>query len=211
MCTLIKHIILLAQSSPDEHAYMLSTAESLAKYDTRLFICKPYNGDPADFERFITDLKIRLLRAHLPHARAAIEWSLTSTMKGDDDYGDISQADLDLYIGSTDNKDATAAARKERKLMWADHYKRNSLVYSHVLSLITDVNLKDMIKETPNMKFGGGLGSIKSSNGKNSGGLGGGGLGGGLGGLGRLSGGLGGGDDGTLMDIDVPGGFWAEK
>ena len=39
--------------------------------------------------------------------------------------------------------------------MLADHTKRNSLVYSHVLSLITDPNLKKMIQSTPGMQFDG--------------------------------------------------------
>ena len=67
-------------------------------------------------------------------------------MNGEDDYGEVSQADPERFIGPVDDENANAADRRERKLMLADHTKRNSLVYSHVLSLITDSNLKKMIQ-----------------------------------------------------------------
>ena len=65
---------------------MLSTAASLTTYDTCLYICRPYSGDPADFERFISNLEIRLSHEHPLNARAATEWNLASTMNGEDDY-----------------------------------------------------------------------------------------------------------------------------
>ena len=74
-------------------------------------------------------------------------------MNGEDDYGEVSQADPERFIGPVDDENANAADRRERKLMLADHTKRYSLVYSHVLSLITDPNLKKMIQSTPGVQF----------------------------------------------------------
>ena len=76
-------------------------------------------------------------------------------MNGEDDYGEVSQADPKRIIGPVDDENANAADRRERKLMLANHTKRNSLVYSHVLSLITDPNLMKMIQSTPGMQFDG--------------------------------------------------------
>ena len=109
---------------------MLSTAASLATYDTRLYICRPYSGDPADFERFISDLEIRLSREHLSNTRATTEWNLASTINGEDDYGEVFQADPERFIGPVDDENANAADRRKRKLILADHTKRSSLAYS---------------------------------------------------------------------------------
>lgn len=57
------------------------------------------------------------------------------------------------FIGPVDDENANAADQRERKLILADHNKRISLVYSHLLLLITDLNLKNMIKNTPGTQF----------------------------------------------------------
>ena len=87
---LLDNLLHFAEISPDEHASMLSTAASLTPYDTRLYICRPHSGDPADFERFISDLEIRLSLEHLLNTRAATELNLASTMNGEDDNGEVS-------------------------------------------------------------------------------------------------------------------------
>ncbi len=76
-------------------------------------------------------------------------------MNGEDYYSEVSQADPERFIGPVDDENANAADRRQHKLMLADYTKRNSLVYSHVLSLITDPNLKKMIQSTPGVRFDG--------------------------------------------------------
>ena len=111
-------------------------------------MCKPYNGDPADFERFMSDLEIRLSRENLPRAKASVEYSLADTLLGEDAFGIISQENPDTFIGALDDPALSDSERRERSFEWADHTKRDSLVYSYFLSLITDVNLSNMIKDT---------------------------------------------------------------
>ena len=87
---LLDNLLHFAEISLDEHAFMLSKAASLTTCDTRLYICRLYSGDPADFECFISNLEIRLSREHLPNARAATGWNLASTTNGEDYYGEVS-------------------------------------------------------------------------------------------------------------------------
>jgi hypothetical protein len=152
---LLDNLLHFAEISPDEHAFMLFTAVSLTTYDTRLYVCRPYSGDPADFERFISNLEIRLSREHLPNARSATKWNLASTMNGKDNYGEVYHADPERFTGPVDDENANTADRRERKLMLADYTKHNSLIYYHVLSLITNPNLKKMIQSTPGVQLDG--------------------------------------------------------
>ena len=115
---LLDNLLHFAEISPDEHAFMLSTAASLTIYDTHLYICRPYSGNSADFERFISNLEIQLSREHLPKARAATEWKLTATMNGEEDYGELSQADPVRLVARTMTKTPTPLTGGSASLCW---------------------------------------------------------------------------------------------
>ena len=76
---LFDYLLHFAEISPDEHAFTLSTAATLSTYNTRIYICCPYSGDPADFECFVSGLEIRLSRKHLSNACASVERLLSGT------------------------------------------------------------------------------------------------------------------------------------
>lgn len=113
---------------------------------------RPYDGTPALYERFISDLEVRLSREHLHGARSVDEFSLANTMDGSDDYGEVVQAGPERIIGPVNKPGISATKRRERANKMEDnkmedHKKRNSMVYSFLVLFILYDNLKIMLHE----------------------------------------------------------------
>lgn len=88
-----------------------------------------------------------LVNIYLHVARAVDDFILVNTMDGADDYGEVAQANPAQFIGPADEQGIPVAERRERANKMADHKKWNTMLFSFLVLLVLDDNLRAMLQK----------------------------------------------------------------